>query len=29
MSDESAPPAMSGVDIPYRVVRTEIAGSAE
>ena len=29
MSDEFAPPAMAGVDIPYRVVRTEIAGSAE
>jgi Cys-tRNA(Pro) deacylase len=29
MSDETAPPAMAGVDIPYRVVRTEIAGSPE
>ena len=28
-SADSAPPAMAGVDIPYRVVRTEIAGSAE
>ncbi len=29
MSDEHAPPAMAGIDIPYRVVRTAIAGSAE
>lgn len=29
MREEHAPPAMAGVDIPYRVVRTEIAGSAE
>jgi Cys-tRNA(Pro)/Cys-tRNA(Cys) deacylase len=30
MSDDATPlPAMAGVDIPYRIVRTEIAGSAE
>lgn len=30
MNDHSSrPPALTGVDIPYRVVRTEIAGSAE
>lgn len=30
MNDDSAiPPALAGVDIPYRVVRTKIAGSAE
>jgi Cys-tRNA(Pro) deacylase len=27
--DPAVVPAMAGVDIPYRVVRTEIAGSAE
>jgi Cys-tRNA(Pro) deacylase len=27
--DPATLPAMAGVDIPYRVVRTEIAGSAE
>jgi Cys-tRNA(Pro) deacylase len=29
MNDDPVPPAMAGVDIPYRVVRTAIAGSAE
>ena len=29
MSDDLVPPAMAGIDIPYRVVRTAIAGSAE
>ncbi len=29
MSADPDPPAMAGIDIPYRVVRTAIAGSAE
>jgi Cys-tRNA(Pro)/Cys-tRNA(Cys) deacylase len=29
MSDDLVPPAMAGIDIPYRVVRTAIAGSPE